>query len=85
MLLSVHAVPSGLGGSEHFPLFGLQVPGSWHMPLLPHTTAEPVQVPPWHVSPVVHLFESSQAVLSGSLGGAVHVPLPGSHEPFEWH
>lgn len=44
------------------------------------TGLDPVQVPAWHVSTVVHLFESSHAVPLAATG-FVHTPVLGEHTP----
>src|SRR5439155_1383011 len=45
---SSHALPFGLGGFEHLPVAGSQVPASWHWSCAVQTTGfAPVQVPAW--------------------------------------
>ena len=58
---SSHALPFGLGGFEHLPVAGSQVPASWHWSCAVQTTGfAPVQVPAWQVSLRVHALSSSQ-------------------------
>src|SRR5438552_1129894 len=84
-LPSSHAVPSGLAGSEHAPVAGLQVPGSWHWSGAGQTTAlAPVQTPAWQVSLWVHRLPSLQAVPFG-LAGFAQTPVDGLHVPAVWH
>src|SRR5262249_38993031 len=45
-------------------------PGLWHGPGVSQATADPVHVPFWQVSPVVHALLSSHAVPLGVVGFA---------------
>jgi hypothetical protein len=48
---SLHAVPFGAAGFEHWPDAGLHVPGTWHGSLAAQVTGfVPAQVPLWQVS-----------------------------------
>src|SRR5439155_1366477 len=55
----VHGVPTGLGGFEHMPVAGAQVPAWWHSSRAVQTTAVPAAVPPLQVSFVVQALPSS--------------------------
>jgi len=58
-LPSSQATPSALGGFEHVPLPGSQVPGAWHWSLAAQPTGVPgTHVPAWHESPCVHALPS---------------------------
>jgi hypothetical protein len=84
-LLSLQTVPSAMGGLEHFPLKGSQVPGPWHWSTGAHATGlPPVHVPDWHVSLFVQRFPSSHDVPLAATGFE-HCPLIGSHTPATWH
>src|SRR5205823_3398771 len=64
---SSHEVPFGLGGFEHLPVAGSQVPASWHWSCAVQTTGfAPVQVPAWQVSLRVHALSSSQPAVFGA-------------------
>jgi hypothetical protein len=79
-LASEHVVPSGAVGVEHVPVLGLHVPGRWHWSKAVQTTGVPVQVPAWHVSPVVHALPSMHGVPLAR-AGFEHVPVMGSQMP----
>ena len=85
-LPSSQDVPSVLSGSGHRPVATSQTPASWHWSSTGHwvTAGADPHRPPWHVSPPVQAFPSSQAVPS-ALGGFVHRLVPGSHVPCSWH
>src|SRR5512145_1178748 len=63
---SLQDVPSALaGGTEHRPVAGEQIPGSWQSSPPPQTTGlPPVQTPVWQLSVCVQALPSSQAVPS---------------------
>src|SRR5947207_178800 len=85
-LLSLQAVPLALFGFEHTPLIGSQVPGSWeHSSALQLTMEVGLRLLLfWHVSPLVSVLLSLQAVpfaLFGSettqlFGLSLHDALP---------
>ena len=80
-LPSSHAVPFGLAGFEQMPVAGLQVPASWHWSGSSQTTGlPPLQMPPSHMSTVVHALPSSQTAPSG-LAGLEQVPVDELHVP----
>ena len=82
---SSHLAPSALAGFEHMPVVGSQVPPVWHWSLAGQAWfMPPVHMPFLQVSPVVHIFPSSQVVPSG-LAGSEHMPVAGSQVPAEWH
>lgn len=85
LLPSSHAVPSGAAGFVQAPEDGSHVPAVWQVPEAMHTIGAPaVHAPAAQVSPVVHLFPSSQLVPS-SLLGFEQAPVPGSQTPALWH
>src|SRR5437870_5459615 len=60
---SLQVAPFGLAGLEHVPVWGSQMPASWHWSEALHTTAlAPVQVPARQVSVWVQALPSSQVV-----------------------
>jgi hypothetical protein len=80
-LPSLHAVPSGAVGFEHWPVPGSHVPATWHASDAVHVTGlAPVQVPAWHESLCVHALPSLHAVPSGFVGSE-HAPVVGLHVP----
>ena len=82
---SLQDVPSGLGGLEHIPVDGLQVPTLWHWSEAVQTTGlAPVQVPDWQVSVWVHKSPSLQGVPL-ALGGSEQTPVDGLQVPALWH
>ena len=84
-LPSLQAVPSVLLGLEHVPVWGSQLPASWHWSRAVQTTGVPgVQVPAWQESLCVQASPSPQAVPS-VLFGLEQVPLAGSQVPAPWH
>src|SRR5207245_537694 len=80
-LPSLHVVPLVLGGFEHTPVLGLQVPASWHWSEAVQTTGLlPVQTPLWQVSVCVQALPSLHAVPL-VLAGSEHSPLVGLQVP----
>ena len=77
----VQSVPSGFWVLAH-PVMGLQAP-LWQSSVEHVTTAPPVHTPPWHFSPVVQAFESSQVVPFGCVG--FEQPVNGLQVPARWH
>src|SRR5438552_1557773 len=77
-LPSVQAVPLVLFvGTEHAPVAGLQVPGSWHWSAVQTTGFAPTQLPFWQVSLCVQALPSVQAVPTGLFVGTQHTPVAG--------
>jgi hypothetical protein len=69
---SLHVVPFGAAGFEHWPVLVLHVPATWHWSDAEQRIGfEPVHVPLWHVSVCVHAFPSLQAVPSATYDQAV--------------
>ncbi len=68
-LPSLHAVPSGAAGFEHWPVPASQVPATWHGSEAVHTTGlELVHAPDWQASFRVHSLPSLHAVPSAFAG-----------------
>jgi hypothetical protein len=79
----VQAAPSAFATIEHAPVFGSQVPGSWHSSLVAQVTGLPaLHLPDWQASSLVQRSSSSQLVPSASLTG-VQPPLP-SQDALFW-
>src|SRR5690348_15661542 len=58
---SLHAVPFGAVGFEHWPVPGSHVPATWHWSDAEHETGfPPMQRPPWQLSVRVQALPSSQ-------------------------
>jgi hypothetical protein len=76
--------PSALGGLEHMPVPGSQVPASWQVSCGMQTTGVPAQTPAWQESACVHRFPSSHPA-PFIFGGFEQTPLPGSQVPASWH
>jgi hypothetical protein len=83
----VHASPSLqpepllLLGLEQTPVFGSQLPTSWHWSLAVHVTAlVPTHLPAEQLSTLVQALPSSQPVPS-MRGDALHAPVLLSHTP----
>ena len=83
MLPSMQWVPSGAFGVEQTPVDGSQLPATWHTGGELQVTAVPTQLPPWQLSPVVHMLLSLQ-VVPLVLGVVPHVPDVVSQVGF-WH
>ena len=78
---SLQAVPSGLAGLEHCPVFSSQVPARWQLSCAVHATRlAGVQVPPLQVSPLVQGLPSLHGMPS-ALIGLVQLPLAVLHTP----
>ena len=76
-LAAEHCVPAGTAVFTQpvpGPVPGLQVSVLQGSPSLQFGAGPPVHVPPWHVSPVVQLLLSLQAVPFGFAGRIGHVP-----------
>src|SRR5262245_47169965 len=71
-----HGSPSGLGGSEHWPVRGSQLPATWHWSSAWHTVDTPAQCPAAQRSLLVQALSS----LQGFVLGALTQPRSGSHE-----
>src|SRR5437867_2897287 len=85
-LPSLQAVPLVLlVGTEHTPVAGLQVPGSWHWSAVQTTGFAPTQLPFWQVSVCVQASPSLQAVPLVLVVGAEHMPVAGLQVPGSWH
>jgi hypothetical protein len=81
---SSQGVPSGLVGSVHEPVAGLQIPALWQESIATHCTGlAPLQFPDEQVSTWVHRFPSLQPEPSG-LTGLLQVPLEGLQTPALW-
>jgi hypothetical protein len=84
-LASLHDDPFGFVGSEHVPVVGSHVPGEWHWSLAGQVTEfEPVHVPDWHVSVLVHALPSLQPIPLG-LAGLEQMPVAALQIPALWH
>ena len=80
-LPSSQELPLALRGLEQTP--PEQVPAVWHWSSAVHVTGVPlVQVPAWHVSPVVQALPSSQVVPLAFVGLE---QTPPEQVPAEWH
>src|SRR5437867_2151308 len=85
-LPSLQAVPLVLVvGTEHTPVAGLQVPGSWHWSAVQTTGLAPTQLPFWQMSVCVQALPSLQAVPLVLVVGAEHTPVAGLQVPGSWH
>jgi hypothetical protein len=81
-LPSLQPVPSAAAGFEQLPLPGSQVPAVWHWSDAGQFLAVPAHAPlPSHMSPVVHLFPSSQPVPAGLGAPPTHMPVVVLHVP----
>jgi hypothetical protein len=79
------AVPSALGGFEHWPLVGSHVPATWHGSEAVQTTGfDPTHAPAWQVFVWKQGFVPVHAVPS-ALAGLEHVPVAGLQTPATWH
>jgi len=84
-LPSLHVVPSGAVGFEHWPLVGSHAPAVWQVPGAAHVTGfEPTHAPAVHASVCVHALPSLHVVPSAAFGFE-HVPVDGLHVPTAWH
>ncbi len=84
-LPSLHEVPFGSEGFEHWPVEGLQVPAAWHWSEATHVTGfAPAHVPLWHESDCVQALPSLHVVPSVAVGFE-HCPVEGEHVPATWH
>jgi hypothetical protein len=84
-LPSLHAVPSGEAGFEHWPVAGSQVPATWHAAGAAQLTGfAPVQAPAWQVSAWVQALPSLQLVPFAAMG-LEQTPVVGLHVPAAWH
>jgi hypothetical protein len=79
-LPSLHALPLGAVGFEHWPVAGLHVPATWHWSLAVQTTGvDGTQCPaPSHVGAVEHAPLPLPQVVPLGTFVTEHVPLPGS-------
>jgi hypothetical protein len=83
-LLSLHAVPSGTFGFEHWPVAGSQLPATWQTSVAVHEMGlEPAHIPVWHVSLSVHALPSLHDVPLAALG--FEHPDVASQVPATWH
>ena len=83
--LTSQGVPSAASGSEHEPVAGSQMPGTWHWSAAEQTTGSaPVQTPARQESDRVHRSPSSHGIPSAS-GGSVQMPVLVTHTPGAWH
>jgi len=83
-LPSLHVVPSGAVGFEHWPLVGSHAPAVWQVPGAAHVTGfEPTHAPAVHASVCVHALPSLHVVPSAAVG-LEQVPEVGSHAPTTW-
>jgi len=81
---SLHVVPFALFTGAGQPVAGTHAPIVWHWSVV-HVTVVPfVQVPDWHVSPVVHALASLHVVPFVLFTGAGQ-PVAGTHAPIVWH
>jgi hypothetical protein len=79
----LQAVPLAFTGYVQAPVAGVHAPAVWHWSGGGHTTGLPVQMPPWHASPVVQALPSLHALPSALLG--FEQPVAGLHVPATWH
>ena len=79
-LPSLQGALFSLGGEEHAPVAGSQVPATWHWSAAMQVLTLPTQEPAWQVSCRVQGAPSSQEVLS-AFAGLEHCPVLGAQVP----
>jgi len=83
-LPSLHVVPSGAVGFEHWPLVGSHAPAVWQVAGAAHVTGfEPTHAPAVQASVCVQALPSLHVVPSAAVG-LEQVPEVGSHAPATW-
>src|SRR5262249_32634869 len=84
-LPSLQGVSLGAAGLEQAPVWGSQVPATWHWSLAVQVLgAPPTQAPLWQASPTRHASEPLQGVSLGA-AGSEQAPVCGLQVPATWH